>query len=178
MERTELDLTETEVVEEASAVVEDRGCALQQTMVGSTAMKQGISCQQVFRNAFTRVGQSDTVSRALFVRFLGNGRAVPEEVVSYCERQSKIVIEERRRKGFCMGCTLNPNAFEGLRNAYQQIRPDVFQTADGLPSTPQFPSHHDEADMLFLDLLDSGILHEEDDRWSDLIDDELDGTET
>lgn len=158
---------EEEVIEEAG-ISKEGSCTLL-SHVGATAALQGVSCQQVFTNAFMRAGIHESKARAFFVRFLESDRTViPDEITAYGKRIKKVTQVKGCQTGFCMGCTMTEESFGGASLAYRFIHPEVFAETDGREKKVAEPQRQvSEADELFLDLLESGVLSN-DERWEEL----------
>ncbi|OGI22130.1 MAG: hypothetical protein A2808_03860 [Candidatus Moranbacteria bacterium RIFCSPHIGHO2_01_FULL_55_24] len=179
--------------EEASALLPPKAATcLCPSLLQYSSETLGVSCQKIFERAYKRSGQDDSYGRAMFVRFC-NARQeeredlIPSAIREYCERAEKMSLGRKpRRKGFCVGCRMNPKAWGGVVFCYALMYPEV---TDALLQAEARGKHLNgngkqapepelsEVDKLLLDLEDSGALDDfEDDSWDRNMHDDSFGT--
>lgn len=143
-------------------------------LIRDTAEAQGITCQRIFKRAYTRAGYEESVSRAIFARFSilrHHESLVPLVVKDYCERAMKMKGGYKpAREGSCIGCMLTDVGLVGVVHSYTRIHPEIDFEAIAQHATnpatmvaPEVIRGSSEIDKLMLDLVESGALDEGDD---------------
>lgn len=102
----------------------------QDQLLSQTAQFRGVSCQELFQQAFTLVGFSEAYARAVFSVFLQSGKKeemVPRLVKMYCS-----VIDlywqnspTESSRHFCFGCQVHSISKKGIYDAYDMCFTDV-----------------------------------------------------
>jgi hypothetical protein len=149
-------------------------------IIRKAAKIQGRSCQAVFRRAYLGLGYPESFSRAVFAQFAisqDKNKLIPVPVRNYCKLVHEIPTNENtpvREK--CMGCYLTGVGLNGFVNSYSLIHPEV--TADTLiehskkeihPTLPVIEEELSEEDRIWIELVKSGALEDDDSRFDTLI---------
>jgi hypothetical protein len=153
-------------IEESRILKEKDTCCLSKIRAAGEPI--GISCQQLFERAYLRAGHSPTFARAVFalyIAFKGTG-PMPLPVEAYIKLIAQQGYEERSGKeGFCAGCMLDSAGAVAFIGAYEFIEPRA-ELSKNIAGTGTLSG----TDELYLDLLDSGALSQENESWQDVLD--------
>ncbi len=103
-------------------------CSCAKTLSQASKLR-GITCQEIFRQAFMLAGLEEPMARAVFARFLKSGKGelqLPFLVRMYCEAAD--VTEGQRRASdstFCLGCRVNELIQPTIFSCYEMAFPGV-----------------------------------------------------
>lgn len=99
-------------------------------LLSQTAKFRGVTCQEVFRQAFVLVGLNEAYARAIFAIFLSSGKKkflLPRLVKMYCETTNLNTegLQPEVQYNFCLGCTVNPVVQQSIHEIYGMAFPDI-----------------------------------------------------
>lgn len=169
LEEEDLDLDEEEIQEEPALRAGPIHCDNSEGGVGVAARRMGITCQELFRLAYTQKGFTEQYSRGVFVLYVDNNRTMlPPIVFDFCMAIAKAgTYTNKDQCGACVACTMKREAWQGLVSAYRWITPEV--TKDTLlgqhPKKATPPPVLDFVETIFQRMLTEGNLDELSEDW-------------